>query len=82
MIVDPHTAVGLYSGHQNCKTVYLATAHPCKFPNSIELAEENEQSKICLDEIYLLNDLLDKESKCITMSNCTEKVKKYIDQLE
>ncbi|MBI1275980.1 threonine synthase [bacterium] len=41
MVVDPHTAAGIHVGRQmklQGPTVYLATAHPAKFPDAVHKA--------------------------------------------
>ncbi|MEE2745829.1 MAG: threonine synthase [Pseudomonadota bacterium] len=43
MLIDPHTAVGLAaakqrSANKNCPVITIATAHPGKFPEAVELA--------------------------------------------
>ena len=76
MVVDPHTAVGIGAVRKlglekNC--VVLSTAHPCKFPKTIEDAlSKTENLPESLKYVY------DRKEKFELLSNDIEKVKKYV----
>ena len=74
-ILDPHTAVGVGVAKKlsikDC--VVLSTAHPCKFPEAINLAI-NKNEKLPEELKYLL----DKDENFEVLKNNTEEVKQFI----
>ena len=80
-ILDPHTAIGTLATEKFMETsdyhgeaiVTLATAHPAKFPDSIETAKI-PQPKLP----NFLNDLFEREEKFTILENNLDVVKKFI----
>ena len=76
IVVDPHTAVGIGAARKlglekNC--VVLSTAHPCKFPQAIEVAiSKTENLPDSLNYVY------DRKEKFELLPNDIEKVKGYV----
>jgi threonine synthase len=80
-ILDPHTAIGTLATEKFMETsdyhgeaiVTLATAHPAKFPDSIETAKI-PQPKLP----NFLSDLFEREEKFTILENNLDVVKKFI----
>ena len=80
-ILDPHTAIGTLATEKFMETsdyhgeavVTLATAHPAKFPDSIEIAKTPQPQLP-----HFLNDLFKREEKFTILENNLETVKKFI----
>ncbi len=76
IVVDPHTAVGIGAARKlglekNC--VVLSTAHPCKFPQTIEDAiSKTEELPDSLNYVY------NRKEKFELLPNDIEKVKSYV----
>ncbi len=78
IIVDPHTAVGLavadklelQSGNP---LVFLATAHPAKFPDAVARA-----TGVRPDLPPYLSDLLTREERCTELPNAVNAVRDFI----
>lgn len=79
-LIDPHTAVGLFAGRKVRKDgetplVVLSTAHPAKFPEAVERI-----STIRPDLPTHMNDLFEREEKCVTLENNPDAVKALIEK--
>jgi threonine synthase len=78
-IIDPHTAIGVYASNEflkenpDAEIVTLATAHPAKFPISLE------KSNLKLDKMpKALEGIFSKEEKYDILNADIEKVSNYI----
>jgi len=81
-LLDPHTAIGVGAArarklHQDTPIVCLATAHPAKFPDSIEQAKVGSTaSELTLPDA--MRDLFQREERFKVLANNSELVQKYI----
>jgi threonine synthase len=78
-LIDPHTAVGIAAGRRErpekaIPMVYLATAHPAKFPDAVERATGIRPALP-----PRLGDLLDRPERCDRLANEFGTVKQYIE---
>ena len=77
-ILDPHTAIG-YNAFDKVKlkrnNVVLATAHPCKFPDSIK--KSIDQNANLPKELMFI---MDEKEKYDMIDNNLDKIKKYIKE--
>ena len=86
MVVDPHSAVGIYAAHQARMTgqvdqdtpiVALACAHPAKFPDAVEKAI-GEHPELPPH----LADLMARETKCHHVSKQPSDIANMVDQMK
>lgn len=78
LIADPHTAVGLaaaekLTGQLEPPVVFLATAHPAKFPDAVEKA-----IGIRPELPPALADLMERPERCTVLPNDVEAVRRFI----
>ena len=75
VILDPHTAIGVGVARKLSinKCVVLSTAHPCKFPDAINISiNKHENLPGALEHV------LDKQENFKVLKNNTEEVKNFI----
>ncbi|WP_336276343.1 threonine synthase [Bartonella sp. CB178] len=76
-LVDPHTAVALKVARENKKPhipmIALATAHPAKFPGTIQNA-----CGACPPHPPCLNDLMERKEHFVSLANDEKIIKDYI----
>ena len=78
-LLDPHTAVGVGAGRTlelDGSNIYLATAHPAKFPDAVKKA-----TGVHPPLPPHLADLFDREERYEILENDLETVKKYINKV-
>ena len=80
MIVDPHTAVGFAAVEKLAEkleppVVFLATAHPAKFPEAVQKA-----IGIKPELPPELADLMDREERCTVLPNDVNAVRRFITE--
>ncbi|MBN2429791.1 MAG: threonine synthase [Deltaproteobacteria bacterium] len=78
-ILDPHTAVGIKAGQaavpQDVPLICLATAHPAKFSQAVNLAIGKDPEKPpCLQGIEK------KEERCVEIDAQTEAIKAFVSE--
>lgn len=71
-LMDPHTACGFAGWDKPCHRVVLSTAHPAKFPDTIEAAVGRKPRSESLDS------LMDKEIRKVVLEADTETIRNYI----
>lgn len=74
-ILCPHTAVGVHAAQSQSNCVCLATAHPAKFNDAVQNAIGREAPLP-----PSLQDLMDKESRCIELAATVEEVKAHLEK--
>ncbi|MBT8362416.1 MAG: threonine synthase, partial [Deltaproteobacteria bacterium] len=76
-ILDPHTAVGVYAATKHRKQgipmVCLATAHPAKFRESVQMAIDKQ-----LDLPKALRSIINKPSRCEVMNADKKEIMTFI----
>lgn len=80
MLLDPHSAVGVAAGRELRQgngegLVYLATAHPAKFPDAVR-----EATGVIPDIPERLQDALSGEERCENLPNDLATVEQYIEE--
>jgi threonine synthase len=78
IIIDPHTAVGIAAAGKldlgtKSPLVFLATAHPAKFPDAVEKA-----TGVKPELPARLSDLLDRKENCTVLPNAVDAVRDFI----
>jgi len=86
MVLDPHSAVGVYAAHQareqgrvdaETPIVALACAHPAKFPDAVEKAT-GERPALPPH----LSDLMDRETQMHHISSQPQDIADFVDQMK
>ena len=77
-LVDPHTAVGITAGRARRRDagipmVYLATAHPAKFPDAVEAA-----TGVVPALPPRFTDLFERDERCRSLANDRTEVMEYV----
>lgn len=80
-VLDPHTAIGVAAARENRKNdstplVCLATAHPAKFPEAVMKAEGLLEPDLPVH----MQDLFNREERCVTLPNDLTAVHQFINQ--